>query len=208
MSIRLYLSVIAVVTVGFSTLVSGQTNPPEETGCSEVNPVLILDADTLDFHQRGFPCVNRNDVFRIRLLFQNGFTTDVPNTVSVGSKTSTGSIKIKKYVPEKQLLRIQVGDIPGDYEYFIKVDGVGTIDPRVRVINNAISDVTPADGVAERLEEVNNYLIEELGVDLTELENSDLVLKEATSCNITEALEMLRSPESPDFCENAVPDNQ
>lgn len=164
-------------------------------------PILIVDHDTLDFHQDKPTCVNKNGTFKIRVVFENGFTASEHDFI-IRNKAKSGKIRLKSYNKKRQWLNVKVEDLSPEteYQYWIKVNGVGTIDPRVRVIDTPAA----ADDAKIRLKRVSEFLFDELGVELQALVDFDPTLHAETKCTIAEAMELQKDPTLEKFCEHAA----
>lgn len=107
------------------------------------DPILRVDAQTLDMQENKPVCVTSPGEFGIRIKPAQGFDFD-PQSVSVEEKEENAFDGEIRNVNIEQngsfydvTVRVAPGFEPGSTPgYEIEVEGVGELDPRVRVTNN------------------------------------------------------------------------
>lgn len=127
---------LVLVALAASLPLAAQANCPAD-------PILRVDTQTLDMQEKKPVCVPSPGEFRIRIKPAAGFELD-PEAVSVEEKEDNehkGEIRnvdIVKDGPFYDLtVRVDAGFPPGSEPgYEIEIEGVGELDPRVRVSNN------------------------------------------------------------------------
>ncbi|MDH5501849.1 MAG: hypothetical protein OEY72_12195 [Gammaproteobacteria bacterium] len=152
-------------------------------------PVLLIDNHTLALSEEEPVCVKRNGVFRIKLVAGEGYTLDT-SKVTVSQKE--GGIKIEKEnVIGNDVMKVRVGAFPIDSvpEYTITVEGVGILDPRVRINSNY-----PDFSLTNEL--IDEYLLDEYGLSLLDLQGLDQHLQETYNASISDLLLSIRMTES------------
>ena len=130
-------------------------------------PKLTIGIHALDFQANKPLCSTSPGVFAIQLKAKEGYELDYEK---ISVKEKEGEIKIRKLTIEDDLLIVKVdagfppGDGTGDDapKYMIRVEGVGELDPRVRIIPSFTVNINKLTGIEEYLRE--NYLISVFGL--------------------------------------------
>ncbi|MEQ9561940.1 MAG: hypothetical protein RLN69_05420 [Woeseiaceae bacterium] len=180
-TIRKLTVLASLVCLGLSSA----TAVAEAGDCVKKRPKLKIDFHTLDFSEKKPICVKSNGVFTIKLKPLGDYVI-VPSKISVAHKHIPDVIE-KSVVTSNNILRVRVGSLPDDslHEFLIKVDGVGVLDPRVR-INNNLALLSP-----EQLD-MNDFAQDMFGVGLLELEDLNEYFMEEYDTSIADILMSFR----------------
>jgi hypothetical protein len=168
--IRVALGCIGIF--GLSTLAVAQNECP-------ARPTLKIDVHTLDFSEQKPICVQPNGTFRIKLKPQGDYVID-PAKISVGAKQ--GSIPVQKVsINGNNVMKVKVGNFQSGTEhgYWIRVDDVGILDPRVRINTNYLA-LTP------EMELMDDYTLDNFGISLLQLRDIDHYFQEEFNTSITD----------------------
>ncbi|MDH4048451.1 MAG: hypothetical protein OEW68_10260 [Gammaproteobacteria bacterium] len=149
-------------------------------------PKLKIDFHTLDFTEPKPVCVRRNGFFGIKLKALGDYQLDY-SKVSVEQKSGIEQITKDDLVGNDVML-VKVGNFTAggpDPGYKIHVDGVGTLDPRVRIIPSYIA-FAPNHVAAE------DYMLEDYGLSISGLQELDQYLRENFQTSVVDMLKANR----------------
>ena len=147
-------------------------------------PTLKIDFHTLDFSETRPICVRPNGTFRIKLKAQGDYVLD-HSKITVGAKE--GSIPVQKVsINGNDVMKVKVGSFPSGTEhgYWIEVEGVGVLDPRVRINTGYLA-------LTLEMELMDDYTLDNFGVSLLQLRDIDRYFMEEFDTSITDVTRSL-----------------
>jgi hypothetical protein len=163
----------------------GVANPAMAQVQCPGRPTLKIDFHTLNFSEHKPICVRPNGVFRIKLKAKGTYTLDY-SKIDVEGKTGPGTFTKLSINPDNDVMRVRVSGYPVDTEaeFMIIVDGVGELDPRVR-INNSFLALT----IDQEL--MDDYALDNFGLSLLDLKEIDGYFQQEFDTTITEVTRSL-----------------
>ena len=166
----------------------GAASPANAGNCKN-DPQLKIDKHTLDFNGHKPVCLNLGTTtFTIKLITLGNFDLNYEK-LTVVQKDGPGTI-VKHGIDADGNLVVKIegysaGDEP---RYKIKLEGVGELDPRVRISENLLS-------LKPNYAAIDNYLLNEYELNLAGLLQMDQYLRDEYDTNITEVLNTIREHE-------------
>ena len=142
------------------------------TGCNgSALPKLWIGKHHISLSQTKMICIRQGDRIRIKVKFINGLPdaikNDIANHLGADEKANSNIDIIEGqhvYDATNEVYEIKVDpnvNVGDEGAFWIKVDGVGTLDPRVKIIPNLAYSLNQFDVL-------NEVLGEELGMSLEE----------------------------------------
>ncbi len=164
-----------------TTDASAQANPCGNLNTPSVELRLDLDKFELRFTNKKHMCLDfrtaNSGTFRIRVDAGNsGYTSESGAITVEGKNQSTGAPVVTgtNSAADPYIILIDVTDasVPvtnsADYAYWIKVPGVGTLDPIVRIIRTSFAPLLAQD--VETALQDQGLTLEDIGLDRADLE--------------------------------------
>jgi hypothetical protein len=132
-------------------------------------PQLRVGAGLLDFNDHANArkpiCVKLGGSFKIRVITIGGLTLE-PGDVVVQAKSSNGPTIEGTNDPASNKVTVEVNgvaDVGDEFGFIIDVDGVGILDPMVRIVQTDAIERGDLEGI-------NHVLESELGLSLEEVQ--------------------------------------
>lgn len=154
--------------------------------CLTRPPVLTIGIHTLALSENRPVCVKPEGNFRIKLKALPGYTLDA-NKIKI--KAKRGFTRIEDVIVDSEnWLHVEVGKFAPDtvHAYWIKVDDVGVLDPRVRINTNAFA-------YTAAMESMESYTLNNFDISLQELLAVDQHLRDEFHTNISDVISMLQA---------------
>lgn len=157
-----------------------------DDGCLKRAPTLRIGVHTLDLIEKNPVCVKPNGNFIILLESVDGYPIE-RSKITVKAKGISKKIKDVKIENGNRLL-IEVGNLAKnmDHEYKIKIKGVGVLDPRVRINDNAFA-------MTAEMQDIDVFTMNNYDISLLELMILDQQLRDQYHTNVSDIVEMLRA---------------
>jgi hypothetical protein len=175
-----------LLIAGLALLAFGEV---DAQGCpNQDNIMLKVDYHTLDFNEKAPICVRPGETFKFKLIALGNYPLE-PDDISIEPKNG-GTFTIVS-VNSANFMFVRVEDVtpsPDPLGFEIRVDGVGCLDPRVRIIENFAP-------LGRNFIDLEDQLIEEFGLSLTHLlELEETVADGTDSLSMEELLKALKTP--------------
>jgi hypothetical protein len=136
------------------------------------NPRLMVGTHHLSLNKIKKLCIHPGGVIKIKLDFKNALPdavkNDIANLLHADEKEGSGIDIVAEdhsYDADDRIWTIQVdpdAEVGAEGEFWIEVDGIGILDPRVKII--------PLEVFIQMLNDaINNVLIDEFGMTIDEV---------------------------------------